>query len=1033
MHYLGYSSSASDGFLIGRTAGNEQNWGVQFGGATASFLWYGSAVVDSASNVYVTGEAVGSLPGSTAESARDNFIVKFDRYGHMLWSVQFGTGGSDLGGDLGSGITVDGEDNVVAVGMWGDDVFVSKYDSSGTLLWREVVGGAAADSAGGVAATAAGAIYVSITTAGSFGDGVNLGGMDGVVVKFGPGGDMLWSVQYGTAGSDISRGIAVDSGGNVVVCGTTSGAFPGFTNAAGADIYLAKLDANGTTVWVQQLVQINYDQYVKNVAVDGDSNIYVVGDVGNDCYFRCGLGLRDAILVKYDSSGALQWLRKSGGNTDDIGVDVAVDNLNGFVYLVGTTYNGGSFEGLPSHGGSDAVVYQYSLDGDMLSAVQVGTVGDDAGVSIAVDVAGAAVYLVGTTSSEFFSLRDGISDVFIQKYSLDWKQQWAHEAASGGDDYIMSSTTDPDGNIFYCGYSSGVSGVTGVLLRKLSAFGTVLWTSSWSGLADGPLAGVAFSAADQALYTCQSSESGSAFVYRVSPVDGSVVWSTELSTSTGNETVSGVFALDGGGVIVAGSTSGSFGASIPSHGEGSCFLSRLDASGSVLWVRQYDLDECGAAAVSTSTLYATGSVDGDVFVGSFSAVDGSVEWNSTVGSTGLVSGGVDIGVSVCADSMGNVYCVGRTNGIDFAGSSSSGKYVDTDRMFIVSLNSSGSLRWSELIGSYEHSAIGGAVVVDEHDSVYAVGIVRSGEAHRAACGIFKYDFNGNRQWYLPIAGAGAGAGVESVGGLSVDSENALLISVATASGLMGLGGAGGVDSLLYKYGPTLLEPAPTGAPTGQPTRPSGYPTGMPTCPTGVPTGQPSGSPISPSRQPTEQPSGCPSATPSSSCPTSEPSFAPTSSCPTGQPSEEPSSSAPTGAPSGCPSSSSPSSQPTSSCPTGQPSEEPSSSAPTGAPSGCPSSSSPSSEPSREPTSSCPTGRPTGSPTEEPRVVIDNPYTGSYGYFGAAVSVLGDLILVGAPHLDSFQGACASSRPPPLSLLTYFCAVFVWCNRSRFFV
>ena len=81
----------------------------------------------------------------------------------------------------------------------------------------------------------------------------------------------------------------------------------------------------------------------------------------------------------------------------------------------------------------------------------------------------------------------------------------------------------------------------------------------------------------------------------------------------------------------------------------------------------------------------------------------------------------------------------------------------------------------------------------------------------------------------------------------------------------------------------------------------------------------------------------------------------------------------------------------------------------------------------------PTSNPTGSPTEEPRVVIDNPYTASYGYFGAAVSVLGDLILVGAPFLDSFQGACASSRPSPLSLLTYFCAVFVWCNRSRFFV
>ncbi|MDA1175091.1 MAG: SBBP repeat-containing protein, partial [Chloroflexi bacterium] len=63
-------------------------------------------------------------------------------------------------------------------------------------------------------------------------------------------GSILWTTQIGIAGKQTSAtGVAVDSGGNIYVIGTTNGAFPTKTySGGGEDAIVVKLASDGTQI-----------------------------------------------------------------------------------------------------------------------------------------------------------------------------------------------------------------------------------------------------------------------------------------------------------------------------------------------------------------------------------------------------------------------------------------------------------------------------------------------------------------------------------------------------------------------------------------------------------------------------------------------------------------------------------------------------------------------------------------------------------------------------------------------------------------
>ncbi len=80
------------------------------------------------------------------------------------------------------------------------------------------------------------------------------GGFDGFLFKLNPGGSALvYSTLFGGSGFDSSGGMALDSGGNIYLSGTTHPGFPHYPGllppvCTGSDGFLTKLNATATTL-----------------------------------------------------------------------------------------------------------------------------------------------------------------------------------------------------------------------------------------------------------------------------------------------------------------------------------------------------------------------------------------------------------------------------------------------------------------------------------------------------------------------------------------------------------------------------------------------------------------------------------------------------------------------------------------------------------------------------------------------------------------------------------------------------------------
>ena len=91
---------------------------------------------DSSDNIYVTGYTEGGLDGNTSSGKKDIFLAKYNSSGTKQWTKQLGSSADDYG----HGVVVDSSNNIYVTGMtFGklasnnnsgiNDIFLVKYNS----------------------------------------------------------------------------------------------------------------------------------------------------------------------------------------------------------------------------------------------------------------------------------------------------------------------------------------------------------------------------------------------------------------------------------------------------------------------------------------------------------------------------------------------------------------------------------------------------------------------------------------------------------------------------------------------------------------------------------------------------------------------------------------------------------------------------------------------------------------------------------------------------------------------------------------
>jgi len=340
------------------------------------------------------------------------------------------------------------------------DVFVTKFSSSGSLLWSTFLGGKWDDQGTDIAVSSDGSCYVTGLTMSdnfptlnayqdTYGDYT-----DAFVVKFSSSGSLLWSTYFGGSGTEDGYSIALSSDGSCYVTGNTaSGDFPtlnAYNNTNdGVDAYVAKFSTSGSLLWSTYLGGKD-DDLGYGIDVTSDGSCYTIGftkstnfptlNAYNDTYG----GSSDVFITKFSSSGSLVWSTYLGGKNNDFGYDIAVDDSNS-CYVTGETESS-NFPILNAYDSTidllDVFVAKFSSSGSLLWSTFLGDGNLDTGYKIAIG-SESSCYIAGYTRSIYFptlnafdsTFNGGEYDAFISKFSSTGSLLWSTFLGGNESDY----------------------------------------------------------------------------------------------------------------------------------------------------------------------------------------------------------------------------------------------------------------------------------------------------------------------------------------------------------------------------------------------------------------------------------------------------------------------------------------------------------------------------------------------------------------------------------------------------------------------
>ena len=311
--------STNDDYLLAKF---NSSGTLQWQKTTVGYPYSEAVAIGSDGSVYVCG-------GTYTDGGRgyECLITKFNSSGTLQWQKTLGVSNSNSTGVRSVAIGSDGSVYVCG-GTASEDlsseyILMAKYNSSGALQWQKKIG-SGTNIGTSVAVGSDGSVYFCGNT-----ESAGAGSSDVWIAKFNSSGTLQWQKTLGGSNSDRGNSVAIGSDGSVYVCGNTRSA-----GAGSYDAFIAKFNSSGTLQWQKTLGGSNYDSG-NSVAIGSDGSVYVCGNTSS-----AGAGSSDAFIAKFNSSGTLQWQKTLGGSNYDSGNSVAIGS-DGSVYVCGNTSSAG--------------------------------------------------------------------------------------------------------------------------------------------------------------------------------------------------------------------------------------------------------------------------------------------------------------------------------------------------------------------------------------------------------------------------------------------------------------------------------------------------------------------------------------------------------------------------------------------------------------------------------------------------------------------------------------------------------------------
>jgi outer membrane protein assembly factor BamB len=136
-------------------------------------------------------------------------------------------------------------------------------------------------------------------------------------------GAIVWQTYLGNTGTvEGFDTVTVDSSGNIYAAG--------YTTSAGNGLLITKYNSSGVLQWQKNVINTWTSSSVSDIAVDSSGNLYLSGSV----YTGVGTPTLDAFVMKLDTSQNISWQRFLSASSDQFGSKLSLDSSGNNVYVL---------------------------------------------------------------------------------------------------------------------------------------------------------------------------------------------------------------------------------------------------------------------------------------------------------------------------------------------------------------------------------------------------------------------------------------------------------------------------------------------------------------------------------------------------------------------------------------------------------------------------------------------------------------------------------------------------------------------------
>lgn len=226
--------------------------------------------------------------------------------------------------------------------------------------------------------------------------------------------------------------------------------------------YAQKADSGGNRQWTRILNWSTTSIYFEAGRVTSSGDFIGVG-----VYDNASKGL----VVKWNSSGTLQWIRSIAGTTETLGLDVAVSSTGNIYAVLCDKYDVSKYYmSVVKFNSSGTLQWQRYVNGDSFNPR----------MTIAID-SSENVYASGTTYAPSNITGNWL---YVLKYNSSGTLQWQKALQTtnyyNSNSYIFSNC-DSSGNLIVCNPLYDASSNYAYNFNKISSAGSLTWTRKFSG------------------------------------------------------------------------------------------------------------------------------------------------------------------------------------------------------------------------------------------------------------------------------------------------------------------------------------------------------------------------------------------------------------------------------------------------------------------------------------------------------------------------------------------------------------------------